>query len=868
MTQSGIVERTGIARSNVSTELHLLAKKGLVGKRVGYVEGDRRPKAIYFLTREGSRLASDLKETAAPPASHPASLPSPRSFVGRQEEWKAVRDWMRTERPRAMYVEGMAGIGKTTLLLKAAETARPDTGVFYFRFRRWSDLRHLLLELGTFLAMNGRTGLSAMLGPESGEIGPVDRGAAIFQIRRDLQGLRCLLILDDLHDSAPEPRDFLSVLLETAAASEARVLAAGRERVPPFDARAARTGTVRLLRLSGLDEDGVRALLSARRSAALDPGEAERARVSTAGNPLLIELLTDPAGLTGQGDVREFLRREVDERLGPAERRVIRRLSAFREPVPADAFLDPEDVAHLDSLVTKALVEPDEGRQRYSIHDALREHFYGSLDSSGRAEVHGAAARFYAGREDAEGAVEALRHLWLAGDSSRVRDSVAAKGPGLAGGPGAGALVELIGMMRTPEPDPSLDLVLGSALHTTGDAAGAGDAFQRVTSSSRDPAQRLDAWEGLVQSVLSLGELDRAERVCREGLREASMSRKRRGRGSFDLGLTRQLGTILLYRFKFREAIGVLEECARRASRARDPGLMAYCHGSLGNALRESGQPRQAQRHFARALRCTPGLDDPRLEARILVGMGVTSIELGDYDRALDSLGEALRTADRCGFRDIAGFAASDISRARGFRGEHDLAKEYARKALELAREARLPRLEATALVYLADACIESGDAAAALAHLKEAERAAGERPDPSVELNICYYSALAQLRLGDLAAAAAWLRRGFGVRGSARSPSVRATLLIAQAELQRARGEVRGAALSAAKSVGLLEASGTNFGDRARATELAGTVHAELGERAKAVRLLSAAGRMYRRMGHAAGSERCRALLASRPEH
>lgn len=319
--------------------------------------------------------------------------PEPEEFVGRDDELKALLtlavSGLRSERqPNVLAVDGMAGVGKTTLALAAAHRLAdrfPD-GLLQLDLRG-HDARRAPMEppeaLGALLAMLG------VPGHELGRLTAQDALAALWRTRT--ADARLLILLDDAREA-----EQVNPLIPTGG--NAIVLVTSR------------------IRLGGLERGRTRSIepLPPAQAAALftrragtdridEPGQAEEVARLCGGLPLALvvaagHLRSRPAWrLRDLADRMAYARAKPDEgdqiglpvnaafalsyrALTDGQRRLFRFLGLHQGPeisLHAAAALHGDAVAEtdraLDVLVGHHLLEEPE-RHRYRIHDLIRDY--------------------------------------------------------------------------------------------------------------------------------------------------------------------------------------------------------------------------------------------------------------------------------------------------------------------------------------------------------------------------------------------------------------------------------------------------------------------------------------------------------------
>jgi len=447
ITQEGIAGSIGIARCNVSRAMKKLISKGFIEEKIAHVKGADRRRKVYFLTHTGhtpanqiykylseypvvfrllngtqkeTRLSKLREELENKPrflelikhmtpdgiidqhalqadVDHKLTdfsdrLPRLKYFFGRKSELEQLSSASKLH--KFIVVRGIAGIGKTTLVTKLILDSANKVPVFWFRFHEWNTLRNLLTQLGKFLGNLGRTRLNSYLVTRR----KIDLADISEILEHDMKGLNATLVIDDFHKIAPKIIPFFSALVEILTKLQDMVaIIMTRKHIPFYNPQDVQVSKLVLeLELSGLDPDGSKELLAARKVA---PELFESIYNFTAGHPLSLELLepnqTTISQISGQMDIMRYIHSEIFSKLNPDERSLLNIASVYRYPVPSKLFFIEENISYstLDRLIDHSLLtETDNG---YIAHDLIKEFFYHRLNPKIRANYHESAAEYY-----------------------------------------------------------------------------------------------------------------------------------------------------------------------------------------------------------------------------------------------------------------------------------------------------------------------------------------------------------------------------------------------------------------------------------------------------------------------------------------
>ncbi|GGS20236.1 helix-turn-helix transcriptional regulator [Streptomyces aureoverticillatus] len=351
-------------------------------------------------------------------------------FVGRSTELAALGDALsraNAGEPRALFVGGEAGVGKSRLIQEFLGRAAADgavvalggcveTGADALPYHPVSTaLRSLRRRLGPELhaAVAGQEGELARLLPELGEM---DRGrpeadgrARLFELTvRLLERLATdrtlVLALEDLHWADRSTRELLSYLLRALTDSRLLIVATYRaddlhRRHPlrPALAEYERQRTVTRLELPRFDRAEVRRQLAAIRGEAPPEQVLDRVFERSEGNAFFVEELAcsilegSPGGISDS--LRDLLLVRV-EALPDDVQRVVRIAAEggseveFRLLATVTGLAEDELIATLRTAVGAAVLQPaDEGESFRFRHALMREAVAGDLLPSERSRI-------------------------------------------------------------------------------------------------------------------------------------------------------------------------------------------------------------------------------------------------------------------------------------------------------------------------------------------------------------------------------------------------------------------------------------------------------------------------------------------------
>ena len=813
VSQEGLAERTGLDRGNLSRSLRRLVLKRWIAERRAYVEGETGARKVYFLTPAGEAAANEVRSRSGAPVMHPADLSSPE-IVGREGELGRLAAWFASDQSRVMVVLGMAGIGKTSLLLTFAKTAGGRSPVFYHRVRDWSSPGHLMRDLSDFLARQQRRALTSYLDSTERAGAVPDPGLGLYHLGKDIYSTRSLLVLDDVHLGSPELLSFIGALAECATRGGGAMLVASRRAVEPFDQRAFVSGHVRELRLGGLDrrafeEVAVRAgKLPKRVWPEGRPGDdaLERMYALTGGNPLFLGLLPRQGGaldLSRPGPLSGYFSREVVGRLSRPDRRLLARLAIYRQPVPEEAFAEPGESEAVASLLDRSLVERDASNGFYQLHDLVRESVAGSTAGREAKALHKRAASYYGRLTDQMSALERLRHSVLAGRDDLFPGLLAQRWQALVRDGLARPLLEVVEQALGSGRDAYLLLVKGACLEALGRAREATGAYVEGLRGRPPLSIRLTLWGNLAHALAVTGDRPEAERACRRGLRLAGRSATAEAEET-RLRVQMVLGSLQSRGLRLAESEKTDLECLRICKRLGKTLERGLCLNNLGVVRSRAGRNQDAVRAFRDSLKLLKRAGDAPAWAHVRANLGASLDALGRRIEAMAALGEGLRGAERAGDLRVVGVACEYLALAHVGRGEPELAEAYVARALASARESRNRRRLAVAELVAGMVRLFSRRGSDSIGVLRVARRAGRSLREADVEFWAGVHLAEALAGESRIAEASKVLLECRRMLPGAPSPRFGAALLAARSQVELASGRSAESRRSASAAIGL----------------------------------------------------------------
>ncbi|WP_167880622.1 helix-turn-helix transcriptional regulator [Nocardioides guangzhouensis] len=671
-------------------------------------------------------------------------------LIGRTAEWAGIEAALAAARDaqgRTVLLRGEAGVGKTALLDRAAETpgfrVLRATGVEAESDLAYASAHQLLYPLLPFLDDLPATQAGAVrvaLGLEAGSTPDRFLVALGFLslVSEAAHDEPLLLALDDVQWWDTASLDALLFVARRVAAEPVLLLLAAREQAGTGDeaiTAVARLPGVLELPVGGLPDDDVGALMAAVVGVAPPEAVSHALAERTHGNPLalveMVRVLT-PDQLAGRDPLpdalslgerleRPFLQRAAV--LPPTARDLL--LVAAAEPGgELDVLAEAAGVDGLDRVLeaveTSGLVRYD-GRNLLYTHPLARAAVYGDAGARERHEAHLRLAAVQEARGQAD------RAVWhRAAATLGIDDGLAA----------------------------ALDGVAERSRLRSGHAAAAA-AYERAADLSSTGAERVRRLSAAADSAWLAGQsararllVERAEPIAGDPLsrgRLVALRARAASRGG-EVDEAHRLflaGADLLRDVSPGDARELLAEAVEAAAYAGDLDRLEEISVSA-QGLRAAASPRErflaawleVSNHGMRA----HDVEDPTVlladlalgadlgEPRVTVWCGIAALNLGDPTGMMQHYVRALEQARRAGAAGSLPYVLEHSAMSLALAGNFGASRSGAEEGLRLARESEQQRSAGQLLAILAFVAATVGDEEECLRCADEARAIAGPR--------------------------------------------------------------------------------------------------------------------------------------------
>ena len=359
-----------------------------------------------------------------------------------------------------------------------------------------------------------------------------------------------------------------------------------------------------------------------------------------------------------------------------------------------DARRTLEELVDINLLVNRA-------PGRYLFHDLLRQFARSLCAEDERADAIGRVVEYYLdvghtaeqvvhpkGDQERKRGLHPLPDLRTAHE---VRSVIDIEHRAIA------ELIDLAGEHGLPEETAELASLFGPVLQRQGHLNEALAAYEAGLAAGVSPEVKAELYRGLGKSLITARRLDAALRALRTGLAlEQELGNDAgAGRANVNIGIAHfRLGRFLEARTSFLEALTLVSEAGTPFDKAAALINLAATHKALGDYA-------DAIAAATKVIAQGPVLDNPHLQAVAFYNLGHAQLSCGDTDAALKNLEQSKTISRQIGATEIEGRNLYTIADSHRQRRDFTAALDAARAALILARRIGNRDIQSHAFVVL-----------------------------------------------------------------------------------------------------------------------------------------------------------------------
>jgi tetratricopeptide (TPR) repeat protein len=797
----------------------VVATRLYISRRTFYRDLTKSVRQLADVLRD---MESRFESQVIPLGKRVESPPTIRNFVGRKEELTYYRElW--DMRP-LIVVEGIAGIGKTSLGAELVQRYAKNRPIFWYTFRSGlnDDIHSILLALAAFLARQGNRDLWHFLQFSNKATTPQPLNLKISYLVNSLEAANYILCFDDFHlvNEDARLRALFDELQDRVKPDGLSLLIISRQ-TPIF------VKELVCPPLEGMNRADARQLLDRTELPGLSEELFHTLHEKTGGHPQLLNLFV--AWTMGQKDsgnnlqqfvtsmpgarqVHHYLLHNVYASLTEDEQKVAKALALLRPPtdVPAiravvgDRFL-PDARTVIGSLARKHVVEElTTGENVVFFHPIIREFCYALTAENLRREWHDRAAVYF---EGVNNYVEAAYHFLHAGSHNRCAAILVPQSEALINDgqcqPMLDLLTKLDQRQLTPEQWLGTCLARSEALIHT---AAYKDAIAHLQAALQFPQlseeQRARIFHKLSWSYEILGQMDQALTYAQEGLelfegattyspeagpllRDLAWVYHRRGANqqAYDLmsqalevlkdsdHYRKELGGCYRARGMIAMVLGHLEQAKADTQRGLEISEqiehtlgVAMAFNNLGVVAAQEEKWQETLTYFEKSLAQRQQIGDMYGLVMSYNNLGELYLHMGNLVQGQEYLEQSLTLASNLGMRHMISATLGVLAVALTAAGDQQGALEHLARALDIAEADGYWDQAADFYHRTADILLNTHAYDQALDRARRALEIAEEMDDPVRQVEACKLLGQAYLALDRRSEAKASLRQALGI--------------------------------------------------------------------------------------------------------
>ena len=667
ITQNGIASAVDIARNHVPRAMGALNSKYLIIEMKGRVKGSERRKKVYFLSEKGVQMAKALKERQRNVDAFSLDIPGTEGFIGRESEIKEIKKELASE--NTVLISGEHGIGKTYLASIIVEGVSKDCSVIWYGF---SDNGNLLPMLRTMSESLSRKGIG-LLGYHLGTASELAHEELMVILKDTMNN--CIIVLDDIQNADEKAIDFISLFTKRIKKFDKvqMILVSNSNTDYSF-------GDFKKIELSGLDRKSVRKILEEKQL----NNDFDDIYNLTCAHPLFLKIIQSiPASHCKLSD---YLENEIWKRMPDAERKVMKILSVFSNPVSLDIFSKEKgaDYQVIMNLIDLGLVQGID-EKTFDSHRLLKDFFYSKITPTEKKKFHSKAAAHLKKEADEKCWLEAQRHYLKAGKQGDCARYIVTSGLDIIRKGLKQELEGIIDELNNEEIEEALwaELLLlrGYISKLKGEWKKALDDYQEALGNFEKLGageKQADALAKIGRVYLEKGEFDQARSQF-----DRAMDLLGRVPHILKARIYDELATIHLRKREIKEAETLAEEALEMAVTLKDKEMEAKVHNTMGNLHMTKGSWKDAQGHYEKSLDYLDGKDE-QMAVILNNNLAIISFKAGDVEKALELWRLAAEKAERMKNLNVM-LTFSNLGSIYFSIGNWKKAEEYCLKALDIS---------------------------------------------------------------------------------------------------------------------------------------------------------------------------------------
>lgn len=343
------------------------------------------------------------------------SAPKVHDFVNRVNELNKLKEIVDGKDKSIVVVQGIAGIGKSTLAAKLLETYKDNKNLFWYTFHDWDSILDLFSAIAEYLDLAGRKGLHNRVRSIK-RTNRLEMNEILNLLMDEISYMNSIFIFDNSEKMNSEIKQLFTLLIERWDPNNNNtMLFLTRELGIFYDKRDLGLNS-NLIELSihGLNQKHIAEFFGNDFI-----GDIQNIWAATKGHPMFLEIARQDKDFTQiLGDLNSILEGEIIKHLNPDELLVLQRLAVYRNAIAGQIILS-KDMTYdvVTSLIKKGLVI-ETHENLIETHDLIKNVLLNRISIEKLRDLHKEAYLNYKELEGFGGraVIEALFHLQSSGD--------------------------------------------------------------------------------------------------------------------------------------------------------------------------------------------------------------------------------------------------------------------------------------------------------------------------------------------------------------------------------------------------------------------------------------------------------------------
>ncbi|MCD4807737.1 MAG: hypothetical protein K8R13_09270 [Methanococcoides sp.] len=342
-------------------------------------------------------------------------IPKAKGFLGRDSELEELTNSLDNN---IVIIEGIAGIGKTYIASKFAETLKDKFVVYWHgNISETTSISSVIKKLSVFLSQNGKDELANSI-----ENFGYDIDVLINILVSELNENKFVLFFDDYHKAEKELKPLMEQMLQLTSS---KIVLITREKPSFYNVVDEVENRVSIFTIDSWSSESTNKLLE-NRHIKTDIVTTKKIHEMLHGHPqylnlfCILALKSNPKELFEQipkalESAYSYLEKEVYNSLSLNEKSLIKIIAIYRLPQEIDAYYLDEQMKDVDDVLSKLIdkfLVNEIGNKKYTIHEIMRDYCINDVKKKKTIRsINGAAGDYYLSLDkEPENILEAVFH--------------------------------------------------------------------------------------------------------------------------------------------------------------------------------------------------------------------------------------------------------------------------------------------------------------------------------------------------------------------------------------------------------------------------------------------------------------------------